>query len=105
MKWARVSIVSLLTALLLVASAAASEAGDISTSSRVDKSRITIGDLIKYTVEVRRSPEIKVEMPELGANLGAFELRDYNVHEPVARKDTVIERFDYTISTFEVGEF
>ncbi len=79
--------------------------GDISIDSRVDKSVITIGDLVHYTVEVKRAREIEVTMPELGANLGAFELRDYGLHDPVTEGEMVIERVDYTISTFDVGEF
>lgn len=82
-----------------------SQQNAIAIDSKVDKSTITIGDLIKYTVEVTRSPEIVIEMPELASNLGAFEIRDYSIHEPKSKNGSVIERIDYTISTFDVGEF
>lgn len=78
---------------------------DISISSKVDKSTITIGDLVFYSVEVKRSADFEVIMPELGSNLGAFELRDYKVHEPVSENGLLVDRVDYTISTFDVGEF
>jgi len=77
----------------------------ISIDSRVDKSKVTIGDLITYTVEVTRSPEIDLKSPELAANLGAFEIRDYKVHEPRTEDGHVVDRVDYVISTFDVGEF
>lgn len=77
----------------------------ISIDSRVDKSKITIGDLITYTVEVTRSPEIKLKSPELAANLGAFEIRDYSVQEPKSEGGQIVDRVDYVISTFDVGEF
>ncbi len=79
--------------------------GEISIDSKVDKSTITIGDLIKYTVTVTRSPEINLDVPELAANLGAFEIRDYSVHAPAEEYGTVLDRVDYTISTFDVGDF
>ena len=77
----------------------------ISLSSGVDKSRITIGDLITYTVEVTHDKNVKVEMPGMGANLGGFEIRDYRVHEPKIKGDKQISRWDYVISTFFTGEF
>jgi len=78
---------------------------EISISSRVDKSRITIGDLITYTVEVVHHKNIQVEMPGVGANLGGFEIRDYHVHDPVKKEQNLISQWDYVISTFFTGEF
>ena len=77
----------------------------ISISSCVDKSRITIGDLITYTVTVTHDKDVRVEMPGLGANLGGFEIRDYDVQEPKKKEDMIVTRVDYTISTFFAGEF
>ncbi|MFQ5649343.1 MAG: hypothetical protein ACE5IY_05325 [bacterium] len=77
----------------------------ISIDSRVDKSTITIGDRIRYTVELRHSPAIEVQRPAVAENLGAFEIKDYTPHDPVEEDGEVIERVDYIISTFEVGEF
>ena len=44
----------------------------ISLATSVDKSTITIGDLITYTVAVSRDPQVQVKMPSLGENLGGF---------------------------------
>ncbi len=71
----------------------------------MDKSRITIGDLILYTVTVTHDESVKPELPGLAANLGGFEIRDYNVHEPEKLKGLVVSTVDYTISTFLTGEF
>jgi len=91
--------------MCLVSGAAAARQSSISIDSRVDKSAITIGDLITYTVEVTHDPEVQVVKPELAENLGAFEIRDYTVHEPFEQDGEIIERVDYIISTFDVGEF
>jgi hypothetical protein len=77
----------------------------VTISSSVDKARIRIGDLITYTVTVTHDKDIRVEMPGLGANLGGFEIRDYQVHDPKKEKGQIISRVDYIISTFFTGEF
>jgi len=78
---------------------------EISISSRVDKSRITIGDLITYSVEVVHNKSIQVDMPGVGANLGGFEIRDYQVHDPIKQDQNLVSQWDYVISTFFTGEF
>ncbi len=79
--------------------------GNISLSASVDKATITIGDIITYSVSVIRDEDVSVELPSLGGNLGQFEIRDYNIYEPEKKDGKIIDRVDYTISTFEVGEF
>ncbi len=81
------------------------ENAGVQVTSRVDKSRITIGDLIQYEVLVEHGPEVTVVWPELGSNLGAFEIRDYEVPEPKNEDGRVVERVRYTISTFDTGAF
>ena len=77
----------------------------ISIISSVDRSTITIGDLITYTVKIEHKKTINVILPSLGENLGEFEIRDYTVHDPVKDKDRILDQVDYIISTFETGEF
>lgn len=79
--------------------------GQISVESKVDSSEIFIGDEINYSVTVRHTPEVNVDMPSLAENLGMFELRDYNVLEPQKQNDHIVERTNYVISTFDTGEF
>ena len=83
----------------------APRAAPISVTSHVDKSRITIGDLIEYTVTVEHDDELQVEMPGLGENLGGFEIRDYEVMDPRTSRGRITRSVRYTISTFLTGEF
>lgn len=77
----------------------------ISVTSQVDKSRITIGDLIHYVVTVTYKKDVTVKSPGTGANLGGFEIRDYTVSEPQEKKGWITQQYKYTISTFFTGEF
>jgi hypothetical protein len=91
---------------VLACGAAFSQAADpVSIDTRVNPSRITIGDLVTYTVTVTHDPDVEIAMPGLGANLGRFEIRDYKAHEPVKAGGKIVTSTDYIISTFFTGEF
>jgi len=79
--------------------------GKISLEAKVDKNRIKIGDLIKYSIVVTRDENVNVEMPGLGANLGAFEIHNYDDPEPEKSKGEIIQRREYTISTYDIGDY
>lgn len=78
---------------------------DISIVSQVDKAKILIGDVVRYTLRVTHGEKITVEMPSQGANLGQFELRSYQVIEPKKEKGKITTGTDYLISTFDTGEY
>ncbi len=78
----------------------------ISVESFVDRATITIGDRILYTLIVTTDPEVKLEPLALGSNLGAFEVKDYKIHDPEKTKDgKVIDKSEYMITTFTTGEY
>jgi len=81
------------------------QSGQINIQSEVDKSTITIGELIQYKVKVTHTPELEVHWPSLGSNLGAFEIRDYKLFEPVEENGQLSSVIRYTISTFDTGSF
>ncbi len=79
--------------------------GKISLEAKVDKNKIKIGDLIHYSIIVARDEKINVEMPDLGANLGAFEIREYSDPDPEKRNGEIIQRREYIISTYDIGDY
>jgi hypothetical protein len=99
----RLLLIILFTGLLPMK--AMSQEPQVSVSSQVDKARITIGDLIEYSITVVHDKDVQVEMPGLGANLGGFDIRDYDVAEPEKRDGMIVSGVQYMISTFFTGEF
>ena len=97
--------VALVLLLGIVASRLYAEDSKVAIESSVDRSKITIGDLIKYTVTVTRDEDVMVQLPGLAKNLGGFEIRDYQVHEPQKHDGKLIDKVEYLISTFDTGEF
>jgi hypothetical protein len=91
--------------ILVFASARSQTSSPVAVESRIDKNMITIGDTVRYHVRLARAPDVQVRWPGLAANLGAFEIRDYNKPEPREEKGSIIEEVAYTISTFDTGKF
>ncbi|HOY45552.1 MAG TPA: hypothetical protein PL189_12475 [bacterium] len=79
--------------------------GQVTIDSQVDRAKILIGDVVRYSLRVSHAPEVTVEMPTPGSNLGMFELREYQVLPPEKREGKIILGADYLISTFDTGEF
>jgi len=90
---------------LLFAFCLSAQESPVTVESRIDKSAITIGDTVRYTVRLTYDENVKVNWPALGANLGAFEIRNYHKPEPRRVKDKTVEEISYTISTFDTGRF
>ncbi|GAB4365479.1 MAG: hypothetical protein Kow0042_04710 [Calditrichia bacterium] len=77
----------------------------IRVGAEVDKSVITIGDRIIYTLTIEHDKSIHVEQPGPGANLGQFEIKDYRIYDPVEKNGLVVQKFEYNISVFDTGKF
>jgi len=79
--------------------------GKILLEAKVDRSNIRIGDLIKYSIIVTSDKNIEIEMPDLGANLGMFEIHDYDDAEPEKNNGEIVQRREYRISTYDIGDY
>lgn len=89
----------------LLAGQIIAQSGSISLEARVDKKKIKIGDLIQFSIVITRDENVNVKMPELGASLGAFEIRDYKDPDEEKVNDKIIQKREYTISTYDIGEY
>lgn len=95
-----------LLAVLLLGSRSLAQREQILVESSVDRSVITVGDPITYTLTITRAESVAVEPPQMGVNLGQFEIRDYEVLEPRKTETGAIrESYSYIISIYDTGEF
>lgn len=96
-----ISIVLGATTALLFA-----QEGLIRVESTVDRSTITIGDRVVYTLEIVCDASIELLPLNLGANLGAFEVKDYKTYpEKKGKQGQVVNKSEYIITTFTTGEY
>ena len=77
-------------------------AAEVVVRTSVDKSKVTVGDRLKYTVTIEADPKLKVIPPDIGLNLGQFEIKDYHVAYPEVEGKKVTQ-VQYEIATFETG--
>lgn len=104
LKLIRIIQIWLILALFLC-SARAQERPLIEVRSVVDTAEITIGDRILYSIIIDRQKDLSIVKPGEGLNLGMFEIKEYNFHEPRLQDDRIIERYDFNISVYDTGRF
>jgi len=54
----------------------------VSLKANADRNKITIGDQIVYTVELKYPARLKVEIPNIASLLTSFEIKDYKIDGP-----------------------
>ena len=74
-------------------------------SAKVDRSRITVGDVIRYTVTVSADAGIQVDLPPETDELGDFEVRSYQATGPVTKEGKKVWNLEYALAVFSTGEF
>lgn len=77
----------------------------IRVRASVDKSNITIGDRITYTLVIQYAPGIHIQQPGPGANLGQFEIKDFKIYPPQKTDTLITEKYEYQISVFDTGKY
>ena len=85
--------------------AAATAAPNIDITAKVDRSEITVGDRIRYEIDVTCPASGHVELPSVLGNLGSFEVKDYNILNDTLADGRITAKHMFTISTFTVGAY
>jgi hypothetical protein len=74
--------------------------------SSVDKAEIYIGDLINYRLTITYDSGITLMPPPIGANLGAFDVKDYQMDEQQRLDDGSIKiESRFVLTTFTTGDY
>ncbi len=72
----------------------------------VDRAEMFVGDLITYTLTITYDSTIELEPPPLGANLGAFDVKDYQPDVVTELDDGRIQsKSVFVLSTFTTGKY
>ena len=78
----------------------------IEIQTSVDKAEVYIGDLVNYTITVTYDSTIELLPPPLGANLGAFDVKDYQTDISTKLPDGRIKSESrFVLSTFTTGDY
>jgi hypothetical protein len=77
----------------------------VTVESRMNKSLVTVGELIQYDVIVKHTKDVTVTMPPPGINLGGFEIRDYQDAEPVVKNNVIERKVEYIVAAYDTGTY
>jgi len=71
----------------------------------VDKSIITIGDKVRYTLEIDAEKTAKVRFPSYVSDLGGFAVRDFGKEQEKIGRRRVREKQWYLLDTYTTGSY
>jgi len=78
----------------------------IEIESSVDRAEVFIGDLITYRLIITYDSGIAMTPPPIGANLGAFDVKDYRMDEQQRLDDGRIKiESRFVLTTFTTGDY
>ncbi|HWR81907.1 MAG TPA: hypothetical protein VN285_01245, partial [Candidatus Deferrimicrobium sp.] len=78
----------------------------IEIQTSVDRAEIYVGDLITYELTILHDPSIELVPPPLGANLGAFDVKDYESDVRSKAPDgRTMNVSKFILSTFTTGAY
>ncbi|MFQ6007996.1 MAG: BatD family protein [Candidatus Zixiibacteriota bacterium] len=78
----------------------------IEIQTSVDRAEVYIGDLITYQLTITHDSTIEPVPPPLGANLGAFDVKDYETDVRSKLPDGRIQSTSkFVLSTFTTGDY
>ena len=78
----------------------------ITVETSVDRAEMFIGDLINYKLIITYDSTYELIPPPLGANLGAFDVKDYQTDQITRLDDGWVQsKSNFVLSTFTTGDY
>lgn len=78
----------------------------VSITAEVDKTEITIGDLIELDITIEADTALEVTLPDLSLILDAYEVKDYRRADPVLRDDGIrVHEYACSLTTWTTGRW
>jgi hypothetical protein len=103
--WPGARLLATALMLMVLTPLAGAQEEFISIAARADKDTITIGDRLIYTLTITHAPQITIQPPDPGVDLGSFEIRDFWVLPGEKLEDGRLQdQFAWEMTTFSTGE-
>ena len=78
--------------------------GEAKVSSKVDKTVISVGEIINYSMEVEIPEGYGAAIPPPGAQLGEFLIRKYDFPPAKKKGGRLVQQFNFQITAYTTGE-
>ncbi len=79
--------------------------GPVTVIASTDVQEATIGDKIRYTITVISDPELEVDLPQFGENLGGLAIKDFGQSPPSKFKGKTRQEQWYLLDTYITGTY
>lgn len=89
---------------MLAAAAAYAAPPNVAVDTKVDRSDVTVGDVIKYTISAKHNPSVKINIPSISEKLGEFFVRNISTPKPRKQGDLIVDEVTYDITTYFTGD-
>ncbi|MEW5802393.1 MAG: BatD family protein [bacterium] len=83
----------------------AASSGQVLLESKVDRTEVTIGDPIHYSLSVTMPKGVELFLPPLGSNLGEFDILDYQMTGPTEKEGQTVQTITYIIAVYDTGTY
>lgn len=77
---------------------------DIEVTARVDRTEITVGDVVRYEITVKHPAGGRVDLPAVRGNIGHFEVRNYRLVPGKAADGRILATHALTLSSYTLGQ-
>jgi len=76
----------------------------LSVQAEADRTALTVGDPLHFTLTLKYSPDLKIDSLNLKEKLNKFEVRDSTVTTKI-KKGEIISQYRFTLVPWQVGEY
>ncbi|MCD6024471.1 MAG: hypothetical protein K0Q91_1387 [Fibrobacteria bacterium] len=87
---------------LLIAYPVFPSPSDVEVTAHVDRTEITVGDVVHYEITVRH-PDGRVDLPAVRGNIGHFEVQNYRIVPGKAADGRTLVTHALTLSSYTLG--
>lgn len=94
----------ILLLLALACGYAAAATSDVEVTARVDRTEITVGDVVRYEITITHPATGKIELPAVRGNVGHFEVQDYRIAPGSSADGRAEVTHTLTLSSFTLGQ-
>jgi rhodanese-related sulfurtransferase len=85
---------------------ASAQAAGVTVEAGVDRTQITIGDLVDLRVTITADTTLNVVLPNMDILLGVFEVKEYNHADPFVDQDgRRVFQYQYNLTTWTTGRW
>jgi hypothetical protein len=99
----RTALALLMLGLPLLAPASAGASPQVEISARVTPTVVTVGDPVRYEIQISHPAEARIDLPAVRGNTGSLDVLDYSVRADSAANGRRLVTYSLLLAAYDVG--